>query len=149
MVTSGPSTSTMPLLGQHLAQLAPALLLIAGQRRDRLADARELLGRRQPVRALGGDARAHLALEAGDADHEEFVEVVGRDRQEPHPLQQRMGSLAASSRTRRLKCSQDSSRLMKRSGLATARRRRSRRRRRAAGCGNFFFAEQWLGCGQP
>ena len=57
-------------------------------------------------------------LQAGDADHEEFVEVVGRDRQEAQPLQQRMASFAASSSTRRLKCSQDSSRLMKRSGLA-------------------------------
>ena len=45
---------------------------------------------RQPVRALGRDAGAHLALEAGDPDHEEFVEVVGRDRQEPDLLEQRM-----------------------------------------------------------
>ena len=32
-------------------------------------------------------------LQAGDADHEEFVEVVGRDREEPHPLEQRMGGV--------------------------------------------------------
>ncbi len=80
-----------PLLRQHLAQFAPALLLVAGQHRNRLGDAHQLLGRRQPVRALEGDAFAHLAAQAGDADHEEFVEVVGRDRQKPHPLQQRMG----------------------------------------------------------
>ncbi len=43
-----------------------------------------------PSGLLVGDARAHLALEAGDAHHEEFIEVVGRDRQEPHLLQQRM-----------------------------------------------------------
>ena len=76
--------------GQRRAQFQPALLLIAGELRHRLADARELLVRRQPVGALVGDALAHLTLEAGDAHHEEFVEVVGRDRQEAHPLQQRM-----------------------------------------------------------
>ncbi len=37
-----------------------------------------------------GDAVAHLRLEAGDADHEEFVEVVGRDRKEADLLEQRM-----------------------------------------------------------
>ena len=31
-----------------------------------------------------------LALQAGHAHHVEFVEVVGRDRQEAHPLEQRM-----------------------------------------------------------
>jgi len=31
-----------------------------------------------------------MALEAGGAHHEEFVEVVGRNGQEAHPLQQRM-----------------------------------------------------------
>ena len=36
------------------------------------------------------DARQHLPDQAGDADHEEFVEIVGRDRQEPQPLEQRM-----------------------------------------------------------
>ena len=50
-------------------------------------------------------------LEAGDPDHEEFVEIVARDREEAEPLEQRMGSLRASSSTRRLKASQDSSRL--------------------------------------
>ena len=103
-------------LGQRRPQFQPALLLIAGELRHRLADAGELLVGGEPVRALGRDALAHLAFQAGDAHHEEFVEVVGRDRQEAHPLQQRMVSLAASSRTRRLKCSQDSSRLMKRCG---------------------------------
>ena len=87
----GPVDQDDALLGQHLPQLAPALLLIARQHRDRLRDARELLGRGEPVRALDGDAGAQLALEAGDADHEELVEIVGRDRQEAHALQQRMG----------------------------------------------------------
>ena len=76
--------------GQRRPQFQPALLLIAGELRHRLADAGELLGGGEPVRALGRDALAHLALEAGHAHHEEFVEVVGRDRQEAHPLQQRV-----------------------------------------------------------
>ena len=36
------------------------------------------------------DARADLPDEAGDAHHEELVEVVGRDRQEAQLLEQRM-----------------------------------------------------------
>jgi len=60
------------------------------QSRHRLADARELFGRRQPVGATRHDALAHLADQAGDPHHEEFVEVVGRDRQEAHALEQRM-----------------------------------------------------------
>ena len=79
-----------PLVDQRRAQLAPLLLLVAGQRRHGLADAYELLRRRQTIRALGGDAFAHLPLEAGHAHHEEFVEVVGRDRQKPQPFEQRM-----------------------------------------------------------
>ena len=77
-------------LAQVLAQRAQARLLVGREAADRLADAHELLGRRQPVRALLDDALAHLVLQAGDAHHEEFVEVVGRDRQEAQPLQHRM-----------------------------------------------------------
>ena len=77
--------------GEHLPQLVPALLLIARQHRDGLSDARELLGRGEPVRRLDRDAGPLLALEAGDAHHEEFVEVVGRDRQEADTFEQRMG----------------------------------------------------------
>jgi hypothetical protein len=64
--------------------------LIARKARDRLGDAHELLGRRKPVRALLDDALAHLILQAGDAHHEELVEVIGRDRQEAQLLQHRM-----------------------------------------------------------
>ena len=52
-----------------------------------------------------------MGLQPGDADHEEFVEVAGRDRQEAKPLQQRVVPLQASSSTRRLNASQLSSRL--------------------------------------
>src|SRR5262249_39002168 len=54
------------------------------------ANAGELLAGRERVRALGGDAGPHLAFEAGDADHEEFIEVVGADRKKAHALEQRM-----------------------------------------------------------
>jgi hypothetical protein len=78
-------------LREILAQFLPALLLIAGELGDFPRDRGQLLGRRQAVRAADGDVGAHLPLEAGDADHEELVEVVGRDRQEADPFQQRMG----------------------------------------------------------
>ena len=81
------------LLGQHLPQLAPALLLIACQHADGLSDAGELFRRGEPVRALDRNAGAQLALEAGNADHEEFIEVVGGNRQKPNTLEQGMGLL--------------------------------------------------------
>ena len=108
----------MPTSASDAAQVAPDRLLVGGELRDRLVDQHELLGRRQPVRAALGDALADLRLDAGDADHEELIKVVGGNRQEAHPLQRGWPGLTDSSSTRRLKCSQDSSRLMKRSGLA-------------------------------
>ena len=81
----------MPLGGELLAQLAPARLLIAGRGADTASLMRPSCSAGvSPSGLLRRDAGAHLALEAGDADHEEFVEVVGRDRQEAHPLEQRM-----------------------------------------------------------
>ena len=41
---------------ERRTKLEPALLLIAGELRDRFADPRELLRGREPVRALGRDA---------------------------------------------------------------------------------------------
>jgi hypothetical protein len=76
--------------GEFRPELDPALLLVACERRHRFADARELLGGREAVWALRHDALPHLTFQAGDAHHEKFVEVVGRYRQEAHPLQQRM-----------------------------------------------------------
>ena len=63
-------------VGEHAAQVAPDRLLVGGELRDRLVDERELLGRRQAVGAALGDALADLRLDAGDADHEEFVKVI-------------------------------------------------------------------------
>ena len=44
-----------------------------------------------PSGDLDGNAGAQLALEAGDANHEELVEIVGGDGEEADPFEQRMG----------------------------------------------------------
>jgi hypothetical protein len=54
----------------------------------------ELLGRRQPVDRAGLDLLELLPHQAGDADHEELVEVRTRDREEAQPLEQRMRGIA-------------------------------------------------------
>ena len=59
-----------------------------------LGDRGELLGRGQPVDRRLLDAEQLVRLQPGDPDHEEFVEIVGRDRQEAQPLEQRMGGVA-------------------------------------------------------
>ena len=91
-MTSRPSTQHDADLGQDAAQIAPDRLLVGGELRHRLVDQDQLLGRRQAVGTALGDAFADLRLDAGDADHEEFIKVVGRNRQEPHPLQRRMAA---------------------------------------------------------
>ena len=80
---------------QLALQLAPQTLLLAGQRRHRLLDHHQLLGRRQAVVGAGGEAGTHLFDQARDADHEELVEIVGRDRQEAQALEQRMIDVGA------------------------------------------------------
>ena len=68
---------------------------ISGQRFGRagellahdLADPRELLARRQPVRTSLADPGLELLVEARDPDHEELVEVAIEDREEFHPLE--------------------------------------------------------------
>ncbi len=50
----------------------------------------ELLSRRTAVLTERGDARTDLAAQTGDAHHEEFIEVRGRDREKAETLQQRM-----------------------------------------------------------
>ena len=55
----------------------------------------ELLGGGEAVLADDADALAHLPLQAGDAHHVEFIEVVGGDRQETQPLQQRVALVLA------------------------------------------------------
>ena len=79
-----------PSSSKLVAQLVPALLLVAGKVGDGLADRGQLLGRRQAVRASHRDVLAHLAEQAGDAHHEELVEIAGRNRQEAQLLEQRV-----------------------------------------------------------
>jgi hypothetical protein len=75
---------------ERVAQLAPAPLLVERQGGDLGLDPGQLLLRGEPVLRHGGHARADLSREAGNADHEELVEVVGRNRQEAQLLEQRM-----------------------------------------------------------
>jgi len=74
-------------IGENLVQVTPDRLLVFREPGDRLVDPHQLLGGRQPVRAALGDAFTHLRLETGDADHEELIKVIRRNRQEPDPLQ--------------------------------------------------------------
>ena len=80
-------------LGQDAAQIAPDRLLVGGQLRDRLVDEDKLFGRGQTVRTALGNALPHLGLDAGDADHEELIKVIGGNRQKPHPLQRGMAGI--------------------------------------------------------
>ena len=72
-------------------QLAPRS---SCSRRSRCATARsriarDLLERRHPVGAAGGQRRLDLVVQAGHPDHVELVEVVLVDRAELDPLEQR------------------------------------------------------------
>ena len=77
-------------IGQDAAQIAPDRLLVIGELGDRLVDQDKLLGRRQAVGAALGDALPHLGLDAGDADHEELIKVIGGNREKSHPLKRGM-----------------------------------------------------------
>ena len=81
-------------LAQLALQRAPDALLVGHQVERALADRGELLGRRQAVVAQQGRPVGQHVDQAGHADHVELVEVAGRDRQEAHPLQQRMARVA-------------------------------------------------------
>ena len=82
------------------------------------------LARRAPVGARRVDAGVDLVVQAGDADHEELVEVRGVDREELHALEQRAARSSASCSTRSLKSSHESSRLKYELGSGRARARR-------------------------
>ena len=59
-----------------------------------LVDGGQLLGGGEAVGADDGDPRLHLAAQARHANHVEFIQIVGRDRQEAQPLEERMGLVA-------------------------------------------------------
>ena len=66
-------------------QLRRRLALLA----DEVADARELVARRQPVGGRVDDVGLELIVQPRDADHEELVEVRRVDREELHALEER------------------------------------------------------------
>ncbi len=78
---------------QVAAQIAPDRLLVGCKLRNRLVDEDKLFGRRHAVGAALGDAFTDLRLDAGDADHEELIKVIGGNRQEPDPLQRGMAGI--------------------------------------------------------
>src|SRR5690606_26061196 len=82
------------VVGKLAPEHTPAALLVGCELGHRLADARQLLGERPAVIAHHRDALSLLAFQAGDTDHEEFVEVVCRDRQEAEPFQKRVMRIA-------------------------------------------------------
>ena len=102
----------MPCSLQRRAQLAAeAARAGAGRAPAPGAGSVDLLARGEPVGAAGVDPGVDLVEEPGDPDHEELVQVGGVDRAEAQPLQQRHLGSSASSRTRWLNSSQESSRL--------------------------------------
>ena len=77
--------------GERRAQLAlPELGLAAGQLGHARLEGGQRLGRREPVGRPDGEPGSLLVHQAGDAHHEELVEVGGEDRAELHPLEQRL-----------------------------------------------------------
>ena len=96
---SASATSSMPSTlirssRKFADQLVPDALLLGHQPAGALVDGGQLLHRRQPVLALGGDAGIGQALQAGDADHVELVEIARRDREKAQALEQRVLGIA-------------------------------------------------------
>ena len=87
-LAAGDAGNAFALEQRH--QVGKALLLVFLKPLHLAQQVLELLLGRAAVRALELDALAHLAGEAGDPHHEELVQIVGRDREEAHPLQQRV-----------------------------------------------------------
>ena len=79
---------------QAFLQIRPASLLPIDKVRSNFRDGGQLLLRRQSIFALNGDAAGRQFFQAGDAHHVEFVEVAVGNRQEPHPLEERVTRIA-------------------------------------------------------
>ena len=69
--------------------MVPNPVLLGGQLVHALADRRELVVGRQPVRRNVLYFTGDLRLQAGDPDHEKFVQVLGVNRQKFQPLVER------------------------------------------------------------
>src|SRR3546814_7675564 len=83
-----------PLARQFAADRVPYRLNVRHQGGGGVAYLVDLLSRRAPVRRTPLDVLKLLALESRHADHEEFVEVRSRDRQEAESLEQRVRCVA-------------------------------------------------------
>ncbi len=73
-----------------VADVRPYRLLLAHQLPGGAVDHLKLFMRRMTVDRQYAHAFADLALQAGDTHHVEFIEIVGRNRQEAQAFQQRM-----------------------------------------------------------
>ena len=92
------------VLGQRRQQLVRRGSASGARRaRPRARGSRRSSRRRAPVRQPRAHTGLDLVLQAGDADHEELVEVRGVDRAELHALQQGPVVSSTSCRTRSLK----------------------------------------------
>ncbi len=69
---------------------APAGVLLIHHVADALVDRQQRFARRQPVEVALDDFAFDLLLDAGDAHLEELIQVRAGDRQEFHPLQERI-----------------------------------------------------------
>ena len=78
------------LLRQPEAKFAPDRRLVGGHVPRLAADLGQKLGRRQAVEGRRRDARLDLLDDARNAHHEEFVEIIGRNRQEAQAFEQRV-----------------------------------------------------------
>ncbi len=75
--------------GERRPQLAlPEMCLATRELEDALPDRREGLGRGEPVDGANGEPGLVQLEQAGDADHEELVEVLGEDRGELDALEE-------------------------------------------------------------
>ncbi len=121
-----------------------------GKRDDFLVDPDKLLGGRQPVRTAGRDAGlAPAPLRPATRTMKNSSRLLAEIDKKADPLEQRMAAgSGTSSSTRRLNCSHDSSRLMKRSGARRQIRRCLARPRGFIGrfnSGSFVQQEQGIG----
>ena len=74
--------------GQRFAKALGDLFLALDQPISFRLDRGKLLRRRHSVGRALLDPQRLMRLQAGDADHEEFVEIAGGDRKEAQPLQE-------------------------------------------------------------
>jgi hypothetical protein len=93
LVDLSPEMTAMPASASALEE-SPRRVAARRQPIRFLSDRRQLLHGCHAVRRDLLDVKQLLALQPGDADHEEFVEIVARDGEEADALQQRMRGVA-------------------------------------------------------